>query len=120
MIDRLLLHEGKPLRLGSRALEILIVLVEATGNTVRRDQILARAWPGTAVDEASVRVQIATFAQGPRRGEPRKSLHHQRAWRSRFHAKVTWYGGARPIGCARISYALPIPRFGCLYRRSVN
>jgi DNA-binding winged helix-turn-helix (wHTH) protein len=70
MIDRLLLHEGKPLRLGSRALEILIVLVEATGNTVRRDQILARAWPGTAVDEASVRVQIATLRKALGEGSP--------------------------------------------------
>jgi DNA-binding winged helix-turn-helix (wHTH) protein len=67
--QRLLLHEGKPLRLGSRALEILIVLIEAAGNTVHRDQIMARAWPGTAVDEASVRLQIATLrkALGERR-----------------------------------------------------
>jgi DNA-binding winged helix-turn-helix (wHTH) protein len=64
-----LLHEGKPLRLRSRALEILIVL-EAAGNTVRRDQILARAWPGTAVDEASVRVQIATLRKGLGEGNP--------------------------------------------------
>ena len=36
--QRLLLDSGRPLRLGSRALEILITLVECAGETVSKDQ----------------------------------------------------------------------------------
>jgi len=50
--QRMLLGEGKPLRLGSRALDILVTLVERAGETLRKEQLIARAWPDTVVDEA--------------------------------------------------------------------
>ena len=39
---RVLLEDGKPLRLGSRALDILITLVERAGETIRKNEIIAR------------------------------------------------------------------------------
>jgi predicted ATPase/DNA-binding winged helix-turn-helix (wHTH) protein len=57
--QRLLLNSGKPLRLGSRALEILITLVERAGDTVSKDQLIARVWPDTVVDEGALRVHVA-------------------------------------------------------------
>jgi predicted ATPase/DNA-binding winged helix-turn-helix (wHTH) protein len=59
--ERTLLDDGKPLRLGGRALDILVTLVEHAGKTVRKDELMARAWPDTVVDEASLRVHIATL-----------------------------------------------------------
>ena len=59
--ERLLLREGKPLRLGSRALEILVTLVERAGETVLKDQLLGRVWPDTVVDEGALRVHVATL-----------------------------------------------------------
>jgi len=59
--QRTLLDDGKPLRLGSRALDILVTLVENAGETVRKDELMARAWPDTNVDEASLRVHIAAL-----------------------------------------------------------
>lgn len=59
--QRTLLDEGKPLRLGSRALDILVTLVEQAGKTVRKEELIARAWPDTVVDEASLRVHIAAL-----------------------------------------------------------
>lgn len=59
--ERALLDDGKPLRLGSRALDILVTLVEQAGSTVSKDELIARAWPDTAVDEASLRVHIAAL-----------------------------------------------------------
>ncbi len=41
--QRMLLEDGKPLRLGSRALDILVTLVESAGETIRKDQLMARA-----------------------------------------------------------------------------
>ena len=59
--ERILLDDGKPLRLGNRALDILITLVEQAGKLVAKDVLIARAWPDTTVDEASLRVQIAAL-----------------------------------------------------------
>ncbi len=57
----LLLDEGKPLRLGSRALDILITLVERAGETVRNDELIARTWPDTVVNEGALRVHVAAL-----------------------------------------------------------
>ena len=48
-------------RLGSRALDILICLVEHAGETVTKRELLARAWPDTFVHEANLRVHIAAL-----------------------------------------------------------
>jgi DNA-binding winged helix-turn-helix (wHTH) protein len=48
-----------PVRLGSRALEILIALVERPGELVGKGELLARAWPDTVVEESNLKVQIA-------------------------------------------------------------
>jgi len=59
--QRMLLDDGKPLRLGSRALDILIALVERAGETVRKDELIARTWPDTVVDEGALRVHLAAL-----------------------------------------------------------
>jgi DNA-binding winged helix-turn-helix (wHTH) protein len=55
---RALLEGGKPLRVGSRALEVLIGLVEHAGELVSNKDLLARTWPDTFVEEANLRVQV--------------------------------------------------------------
>jgi predicted ATPase len=59
--QRVLLGDGKPLRLGSRALDILIALVEGAGETIHKDRLIARAWPDTVVDEGALRVHVAAL-----------------------------------------------------------
>jgi len=59
--QRMLLEDGKPLRLGSRALELLIALVEHAGETIQKDQLIARVWPDTVVDEGALRVHVAAL-----------------------------------------------------------
>jgi predicted ATPase/DNA-binding winged helix-turn-helix (wHTH) protein len=59
--QRMLLDVGKPLRLGSRALEILMVLVERAGETIRKDELIARTWPDTVVEENALRVHVAAL-----------------------------------------------------------
>jgi predicted ATPase/class 3 adenylate cyclase/DNA-binding winged helix-turn-helix (wHTH) protein len=60
-VQRLLLEGGKPLRLGSRALDILLALIESAGETVHKDRLIARAWPDMVVDEGALRVHIAAL-----------------------------------------------------------
>ena len=59
--QRMLLDDGKPLRLGSRALDVLITLVEGAGETIHKDRLIARAWPDTIVDDGALRVHIAAL-----------------------------------------------------------
>jgi predicted ATPase/DNA-binding winged helix-turn-helix (wHTH) protein len=46
---------------GGRALDILIVLVEAAGQVVARDELMARVWRKVVVDEGSLRVHVAAL-----------------------------------------------------------
>ena len=59
--QRMLLENGKPLRLGSRALDILVTLLESAGDTIHKDQLIARTWPDTVVDEGALRVHVAAL-----------------------------------------------------------
>src|SRR3954451_8557662 len=68
--QRLLLEGDKPVRLGSRAFDILTALVERAGEVVGKEELVARAWPGTFVDEANLKVQVSALrrALGDGRG----------------------------------------------------
>jgi DNA-binding winged helix-turn-helix (wHTH) protein len=70
--QRVLLDDGKPLRLGSRALDILITLVEHAGETISKEQLIAHTWPDTVVDDGALRVHVAAL---------RKALGDDRAGR---------------------------------------
>ena len=59
--QQLLLEADKPVRLGSRALEILIALVERAGELVSKEDLVARVWPSTFVEEGSLRVHVAAL-----------------------------------------------------------
>ena len=50
-----------PVELGSRALDVLRVLLERPGDLVSRDEIMAAAWPGIAVEDNNLTIQIAAL-----------------------------------------------------------
>ena len=58
---RQLLHDEKPVRLGSRALDILCVLASAEGDVVSKDELMARVWPGTVVEENNLHVHVSAL-----------------------------------------------------------
>ena len=59
--QQILLEADKPVRLGSRALEILGALVERPGEMVSKRELVARVWPHTVVEEANLKVHIAAL-----------------------------------------------------------
>ena len=59
--QRLLLAGDKPMRLGSRAFDILAALVERAGEVVSKDELIARAWPTTVVEEGNLKLQISAL-----------------------------------------------------------
>ena len=60
-LRRTLTEAGRPIRLGGRAIEILIALVERSGEVVSKRELLNIAWPHAFVDEANLRVHIAAI-----------------------------------------------------------
>ncbi|CAN7517904.1 winged helix-turn-helix domain-containing protein [Pseudoduganella sp. LjRoot289] len=57
----MLYEKDRPLRLGSRAIDILHALLERAGETVTKEQLIARAWPNTVVEEGNLRVHVAAL-----------------------------------------------------------
>ncbi len=59
--QKLLLEHDRPIRLGSRALDLLIALVEARGELVVKDELVRKVWPDTFVEEGNLRVHLAVL-----------------------------------------------------------
>ena len=57
--QRLLLDAEKSLRIGSRALDILIALVERPGELLSKHALIARVWQNTVVEEGNLKVHVA-------------------------------------------------------------
>src|SRR3954464_8248624 len=71
--QRLLLEGDNPVRLGSRAFDILATLVERAGEVVGKEELIARAWPATFVEEANLKIQVSALrrALGDGQGDNR-------------------------------------------------
>jgi DNA-binding winged helix-turn-helix (wHTH) protein len=59
--QQLLLEGEKPQRLGSRAFDILLILVERPGELVSKEELMARVWPKMFVEPANLTVHIAAL-----------------------------------------------------------
>ena len=95
---RELWRDGAPVRLGSRALDVLSALAAAKGNVVTKDGLLARVWPGLAVEENNLQVQVSAL---------RKALDEDRSGQSYL---VTVPGrGYRLIGLVGSSNGPALP-----------
>jgi DNA-binding winged helix-turn-helix (wHTH) protein len=64
----LLLEGAKPVRLGSRALEILVVLLERPGELVSKQELMGRVWPNIFVEPANLTVHISALRRTLRDG----------------------------------------------------
>jgi len=66
---RLLLEADQPVPLGSRALDILIALIERHRELVTKRELMARVWPGITVVEANLAVHICALRRALREGQ---------------------------------------------------
>ena len=64
----LLLEDDKPVSLGSRALETLIVLLERPGELVSKQELMARVWPNVFVEPANLTVHMSALRRTLRDG----------------------------------------------------
>jgi DNA-binding winged helix-turn-helix (wHTH) protein len=58
---RQLLVDGQSVELGSRAFDLLMVLIRAPGTLVTKNQIVSRVWPDTVVAQENLKVQISAL-----------------------------------------------------------
>jgi len=79
-----------PVGIGSRALDVLCVLVERHGDLVSKDEIMTAVWPGIVVADSNLPIQILALRRVLDRGRVERSCIQTVAGRGyRFVAQVT-------------------------------
>jgi TolB-like protein len=59
--ERRVLVHGEPVALGARAFDLLLALIEHRDRVVGKEELLARVWPGTVVEENNLTVQVSSL-----------------------------------------------------------
>jgi predicted ATPase/DNA-binding winged helix-turn-helix (wHTH) protein len=59
--QRLVMEADQPLRLGRRAMDILLILLEHAGQVVSKQTLIARVWPKSVVEDINLRVHMAAL-----------------------------------------------------------
>ena len=132
--QRQLVAESGPIELGTRALDLLLVLLEADGSLVTKDELMSRVWPGIVVAEDNLKVQICALRKAF--GEDRDLIRTEFGRGYRFTAAVRstvawsacqrsarrrdgsserlvpqWPSRRRPVGASRDQMIRSCPRF---------
>src|SRR6476469_2470587 len=81
--ERSLKKAGEAVPLGGRAFDLLLTLIERSGETVGKDELIAKVWPDVTVEEGSLRVHMSTL---------RKALGDGQLGRQRFISNVKGRG----------------------------
>jgi phospholipid transport system substrate-binding protein len=83
---RQLIADGVPVKLGTRAFDLLTVLLEADGSLVSKEELVSCVWPGVHVSEDNLKVQISALRQAL--GEDRDFIRTEPGRGYRFTAAV--------------------------------
>ena len=104
MQDEILFRGTEPVALSQRAVALLRMLVEHAGAPVSKDALTEAAWPGLAVEESNLTVQISALRRalgelGPS-GSARGAVSNHRPYRDRMQRSKcrTRVAGLQPIG----------------------
>jgi DNA-binding winged helix-turn-helix (wHTH) protein len=99
--SELLLEDDNPVRVGSRALDILAALVERPGELVGKHELMARVWRGTFVEEGNLKFQV---------GALRRALGDGRGGRRYIATSAgQGYRFVAPVSVAQAPAAAPLP-----------
>jgi DNA-binding winged helix-turn-helix (wHTH) protein len=98
-----------PVAIGSRALDILGVLIERAGEVVSKEEIIAAVWPETVVEDSNLTVQISALRRVLDRGRGNGSCIQTVAGRGyRFVAAMTHPSAEAPPASTWASSATSI------------
>src|ERR1700726_3739903 len=96
--QRQLLADAVPVELGTRAFDLLLVLLEADGSLVTKDELLSRVWPGIVVSEENLKVQVSALrkALGADRDFVRTEFGRGYRLTAAVRSSVAWRACQRP------------------------
>jgi DNA-binding winged helix-turn-helix (wHTH) protein len=102
---RQLLADGGPVELGTRAFDLLLVLLDADGSLVTKEELLSRVWPGVVVSEENLKLQVS---------ELRKALGADRDFiRTEYGRRYRFIGVLRMNGATALPERLGRARLRC-------
>jgi DNA-binding winged helix-turn-helix (wHTH) protein len=120
----LLLADGAPVELGTRALDLLLVLLEADGSLVSKRELISRVWPDVAVSEENLKVQVSALrkALGSDRDVIRTEFGRGYRFTGVLHSNAAADGCQRPARAKLRSAPTPSSpaSWGEAGRRSTN
>lgn len=58
---RLLHRDSVPIKIGGRAMDVLIVLTQRSGQIITKQELAETVWRGLAVEDVTIRSQIAAL-----------------------------------------------------------
>src|SRR5829696_358682 len=64
---------GQPVKLSSRALDILCELAVAAGEVVSKDRLMEKIWPGRIVEENAIQVHVSALRKALENGSDGQS-----------------------------------------------
>ncbi|WP_426436979.1 ATP-binding protein [Bradyrhizobium genosp. P] len=100
--ERGLRRNGVVLPLGSRALDILIYLVERPGEVIAKQELIDHVWPDVTVEEGSIRVHVAAIRKALGDGQfGNRYIANIKGRGYSFVGTVVPLGGATESGNAR-------------------
>jgi predicted ATPase/DNA-binding winged helix-turn-helix (wHTH) protein len=108
--QQLLLDGDRPLRIGSRALAILITLVERAGEVVPKKDIFRKVWPGTTVEEGNLRVHVTALRRAL--GDSQRGMRFIAGIPGlgyRFVAPTQIFTGPKPVSTHPSPHKIPLP-----------
>jgi len=83
---RQLVADGVPIKLGTRAFDLLLALLEADGSLVTKKELMSRVWPGIVVAEENLKVQISALRKAL--GQDRDFIRTESGRGYRFTAAI--------------------------------
>lgn len=89
--ERLLTREGEPIRLSSKAFDLLVTLVENNGHLVEKETLYNRVWADAVVEDANLTVQMSAIRKALGNGYIKTVKGHG----YRFNADVRESNGHR-------------------------
>jgi len=65
----ILLRDGEPVAIGQRAVALLQRLVESAGEPLSKDDLIEAAWPGLAIEDSNLTVQMTALRKALAEGD---------------------------------------------------
>jgi DNA-binding winged helix-turn-helix (wHTH) protein len=92
---RLLERNGDPVRVGSRAFDILVHLLDHPGQVVSHRALIEAAWPGLTVDDGNLRFQMTALRKALGNADPGCIINVP----GRGYCFTAEIAGQEPTGC---------------------